>query len=216
MVRMARLYLPNTAQLILVRGINQSAVFFAEPDYEQWQSIMRSIAPNHGIAIHAYALIENAVYILATAEHDLAIGKFMQDLGRRHVRYINQAYNRSGTLWEGRYRTAFLQDNRVLDAYIWLDNMSNHSSRQHHEGLLTVGFIADHEQYWTLGNTPFDRQHQYRQRLQQSIGVKISTELAQAVSTGWALGDKPFLTHAARVSGRRVTPATRGRPKKKV
>ena len=216
MARMARLYVPNTAQLVLVRGINQSSVFFNPQDYEQWHKILRSIMPNHPVAIHAYALLDHAIYLLVTAENDQALGKLMQDLGRRYVRYINNQYDRTGTLWEGRYRTAYIQDSYVINAYLWLDSMSSYSSRTHHEGLTTVGFIADHAQYWTLGNTPFDRQLQYRQRLQQGLNSKAINELSHAVNTGWALGDANFLSHAARISGRRVTQATRGRPKKSV
>ena len=215
MARLPRLYLPATAQLVLVRGINSSAVFYNFDDYAQWHSILRSIAPNYAVAIHAYALIEHSVYLLVTAENANALGKLMQDLGRRYVRYINNLHGRTGTLWEGRYRTAYLQDKHVLDAYVWLDGMSAQSSRTHHEGVATIGFISDHAQYWTLGNTPYDRQYHYRQRLQNGLNSNKITELNNAVNTGWALGDATFLSHAARVSGRRVTQAARGRPTKK-
>jgi putative transposase len=214
MARMARLYLPNTAQLVLVRGINHASVFYSDKDYAEWHSILRNIAPSHAVAIHAYALTDNAVYLLVTAENDSALGKLMQDLGRRYVRYVNNEHQRTGTLWEGRYRTAFLQDTYVIHAYVWLDSMTTQSSRSHHEGLQTIGFIADHAQYWTLGNTPYDRQHQYRQLLQTRLSESIAQELNHAVITGWTLGDAGFLNLAARISGRRVTQAARGRPKK--
>ena len=86
MARMARVYIPNTAQLVHVRGINGAAVFFNDADYAQWLSIVRTIAPVYELDIHAYALIENGVYLLVTARNDKALGQFMQDLGRRYVR----------------------------------------------------------------------------------------------------------------------------------
>lgn len=214
MARTARLYLPNTAQLVLVRGINQGKVFYTEHNYQQWHTILRTILPNHQVVIHAYALIEHAIYLLVSAEHDKALGKLMQDLGRRYVRYINNSQERTGTLWEGRYRTAYLQDSLVLNAYLWLDKMSTHSSRAHHEGVASIGFINDHAQYWTIGNTPFDRQHKYRQLINTGLTKKTTQELEHAVTTGWALGDEAFLSHASRISGQRVTQAARGRPRK--
>ena len=106
MARMARLYIPHTAQLVQVRGNNGSAVFFNEADYAQWQAIVRTIVPVYELDIHAYALVENAVYLLVSARNDKALGQFMQDLGRRYVRYVNSQYQRTGTLWEGRSATS--------------------------------------------------------------------------------------------------------------
>ena len=215
MARMARLYLPNTAQLVIVRGINNAPVFFSDNDYEQWQSIVRTIAPVHLLSIHAFALVEHAVYLLVTAEDEHALGRFMQDLGRRYVRYVNGKYGRSGTLWEGRYRTAYIQDEpHVVNAYRWLDAMSGYSSQAHHVGLQLQGFIQDHAQYWEMGNTPFDRQYAFKQLLNEGLPEATIKALEHAVNTGWALGDKNFLNQALRIGGRRVTPAARGRPRK--
>lgn len=215
MARMARVYLPNIAQLVRVQGINGSAVFFEDADYDTWRAILRSVAPNHAVDIHAYALVEHSVYLLVTARDEKALGRLMQDLGRRYVRQVNIKYERSGTLWEGRYRTAYIQDEpHVINAYVWLDSMSEHSSRTHHIGLQLQGFIQDHPQYWALGNTPFDRQSRYGQQLLAGVTQKTVQALAQAVQTGWALGDAQFLAQATRIGGRRITPAARGRPKK--
>lgn len=215
MARMARLYLPNTAQLVLVRGINNAPVFFSGKDYAQWHAIVRTIAPIHAVKIHAFALVENAVYLLITAEAENALGKFMQDLGRRYVRYINGIYGRTGTLWEGRYRTAYIQDEpHVINAYRWLDAMGEYNSKSHHIGLQLQGFISDHAQYWELGNTPFDRQLTYKNVLAEGLPESVLDALQKAANTGWAIGDGQFLSHAARMGGRRVTPAARGRPRK--
>lgn len=215
MARMARVYLPGVAQLVQVQGINSAAVFFSAQDYELWCTILRSIAPNHAVDIHAYALVEHSAFLLVTARDETALGRLMQDLGRRYVRQINTKYQRSGTLWEGRYRTAHIQDTPyVLQAYLWLDGMSQYTSQSHHTGLALLGFIQDHPQYWSLGNTPFDRQIRYKQLLTTGISARVCQSLAHAVQTGWALGDATFLNQAARLSGRRVTPAARGRPKK--
>ena len=215
MARMARVYIPNTAQLVHVRGINGAAVFFNEADYVQWLSIVRTIAPVYELDIHAYALIEKGVYLLVTARNDKALGQFMQDLGRRYVRYVNSQYQRTGTLWEGRYRTGYIQDvPYVLQAYVWLDGLSEYSSRAQHLGLYTHSFLREHAQYWQLGNTPFERQTRYAQLLEQDLTKNIIKALANAVQTGWMLGDDVLLAQIELETGRRVRPAARGRPRK--
>ena len=215
MARMARLYIPHTAQLVQVRGNNGSAVFFNEADYAQWQAIVRTIVPVHELDIHAYALVENAVYLLVSARNDKALGQFMQDLGRRYVRYVNSQYQRTGTLWEGRYRTGYIQDvPYVLHAYVWLDGMSEHSSRAQHLGHYAHSFLREHAQYWQLGNTPFERQTRYAQLLEQGITQNTRKALEHAVQTGWMLGDDALLAQVEEQTGRRVRPAARGRPRK--
>lgn len=216
MARMARVFLPGAAQLVRVHGINSGSVFFDDQDYESWCSILRSIAPDHAVLIHAYALVEHAIHLLVTPQNEQALGRLMQDLGRRYVRHINTKYQRTGTLWEGRYRTCLIQDEPyVLRAYVWLDGMSQHSSQSHHLGIALQGFIHDHPQYWALGNTPYDRQYRYKNLLDQGLPQSESIALSKAVLTGWALGDESFLAHASRIGGRRVSQAARGRPRKK-
>ena len=219
MARQARVYIPNTAQLVQVRGNNNAPVFFQPEDYAQWQSIARTIAPVHAVDIHAYALLPTQINLLVTAHKEQALGELMQDLGRRYVRYINRTYQRTGTLWEGRYRTAFIQDAPyVVRAYVWLDSglggQSEYTSALRHLGQHNPEFIRDHSQYWQLGNTPFERQSAYAQRMSEGLSLAYSSELERAVQTGWALGDAAFIAQTEQAIGRRISPAPRGRPKK--
>ena len=213
MARMARLYIPHTAQLVQVRGNNGSAVFFNEADYAQWQAIVRTIVPVYELDIHAYALVENAVYLLVSARNDKALGQFMQDLGRRYVRYVNSQYQRTGTLWEGRYRTGYIQDvPYVLHAYVWLDGMSEHSSRAQHLGHYAHSFLREHAQYWQLGNTPFARERAYADLVAAGLAPTIRQAIAGAAHSGWALGSDAFIADLQRRTERRVVKAAAGRP----
>ncbi len=219
MARQARVYIPQTAQLVLVRGNNNGTVFFHPDDYAQWQSIARTIAPVHAVEIHAFALLPTQIVLLVTAQHELALAGLMQDLGRRYVRYVNSAHQRTGTLWEGRYRTAFIQDEPyVLRAYAWLDGglggQTEQTSALRHLGQTSSDFVRDHKQYWQLGNTPFERQSSFAQMLREGLSEREASELMNAVQTGWALGDASFIAQAELATGRRISPAPRGRPPK--
>lgn len=219
MARQSRIYIPQTAQLVQVRGINRAPVFYTLADYIQWQAIVRSIAPVYALDIHAYALTESQVVLLVTAHDADVLGLLMQDLGRRYVRYVNRTHERSGTLWEGRYRTAFVQNEPfVMNAYLWLDSGLNgqteHTSALRHLGQQPVDFIRDHPVYWSLGNTPFERQLAYAKRMQVGLSQAHMEQLMRAVHTGWTLGDEAFIAQAESLLGRRIRPGLRGRPKK--
>ncbi|MFT5116479.1 MAG: putative transposase [Parasphingorhabdus sp.] len=50
----------------------------------------------------------NHVHLLMTPETEKGVNQLMQSLGRYYVRYINQTYDRTGTLWEGRYKSTLI------------------------------------------------------------------------------------------------------------
>lgn len=64
--------------------------------------------------IHAYALMANHVHLLVTPENENGIAKLMQAIGRRYVQYINRSYRRTGSLWEGRYKSSVVQAETYL------------------------------------------------------------------------------------------------------
>ena len=104
--------------------------------------------------------------------------------------------------------------NQPSPAYVWLDGMSTYSSRAQHLGHYSQSFLREHAQYWQLGNTPFERQTQYAQLLEQGISVAVQNALTHTVQTGWMLGDERFIAQVELETGRRVRPAARGRPRK--
>jgi putative transposase len=143
----------------------------------------------------------------------VSVGQFMQDLGRRYVRYVNSQYQRTGTLWEGRYRTGYIQDvPYVLHAYVWLDGMSEHSSRAQHLGHYAHSFLREHAQYWQLGNTPFARERAYADLVAAGLAPTIRQAIAGAAHSGWALGSDAFIADLQRRTERRVVKAAAGRP----
>jgi putative transposase len=106
MARLGRYFLPDQPLHVIQRGNNREAVFFCEEDYERYRAWLGGAGACHGCAIHAYVLMTNHVHLLATPQARSSLPRLMQALGRRYVRYVNDAYRRTGTLWEGRYRAA--------------------------------------------------------------------------------------------------------------
>jgi putative transposase len=212
--------------LITQRGNNGTAIFQDENDYRQYLLWLRDALRELSIQLHAYVLMPDHVHLLLSAGDEKSPGRFMQRIGRQYVRWFNDRHHRSGTLWEGRYRST------VLDPGAWLLTASSYvelnpvrrglvadadhyawSSCRHHFGLSHDPLITDHALYWALGNTPFERQAAYRTLAGAGHSSAQLQAIRYAAHHGWMLGDaRPEASDLQ--PSRRPGPIARGRPRK--
>ena len=132
MPRRPRVLLADTPLHIVQRGINREPCFFTDEDYHCYLHWLEEAARACGCAIHAYVLMTNHVHLLLTPTETGAPSRLMQSLGRRYVQYANRFYRRSGSLWEGRYKSSVVQAEDYLLAcqrYIELNPPEFDSSR---------------------------------------------------------------------------------------
>jgi putative transposase len=148
-------------------------------------------------------------------------------LGRSHVNAFNRSHGRTGTLWEGRYRSTVVQAERhLIDCMVWMDTAPVRSllcaqaqyfawsSCRHHVGVQTQAFITTHPQIWNLGNTPFAREAAYAQRLQAGLPQSTVAMLEDQCFKGWVLGDAGFIAELQKNTNRRLSKGKPGRPAK--
>lgn len=122
MPRRARLLLPSVPLHLIQRGNNRSACFYAEEDYLFYLDNLKLQAEQHGCAVHAWCLMTNHVHLLVSPSKPESASLMMKGLGQRFVQYINRTYDRSGTLWEGRFRSCLLQEeDYVLACYRYIE-----------------------------------------------------------------------------------------------
>ena len=114
MPRQQRYRLPGVPQHVIQRGNNRQATFFDEGDYVRYLEDLQEATERWDCDVHAYVLMTNHVHLLMTPNQEEGIAKVMQSVGRKYVRYINGVYRRSGTLWEGRYKSSIIQSDRYL------------------------------------------------------------------------------------------------------
>src|SRR5690349_3669850 len=114
MPRRPRLRLAGTPFHVIQRGNNRSAWFFAEADYRRYLRDLLVQTRTHGVAVHAYVLMTNHAHLLMTSEKDDGVSQAMKALGQRYVQYFNRKYQRSGTLWEGRFRSCLVDSESYL------------------------------------------------------------------------------------------------------
>lgn len=229
MARLPRLTLPGHPHHVIQRGNNRQPVFAGDDDYRQLLSLLESHARELKVAVHAYVLMPNHFHLLATPETERGLPELMQAVGRRYVRHFNAKQGRTGTLWEGRYRSTLLQPDRYLlpcMAYLDLNPVRNGlaaepagypwSSHRHYTGIANDRLVTPHPMFWALGDTPFAREQAYAQLVTAGLNEKTQRTLTDATHRGWALGDERYLAELEKAGTRRAAPKAPGRPRKAV
>src|SRR5258705_13301565 len=106
MRRCGRSFLLHQRFHVIQRGNSRQVIFFDEVDYAWFRTFLAEAADACGCAIHAYVLMTNHIHLLITPNRETSVPRMMQSLARRYVRKFNDVYQRTGTLWEDRYRAA--------------------------------------------------------------------------------------------------------------
>ena len=114
MARLPRLTLAGYPHHVIQRGNNRQAIFKTAADYQHLLDLLIENAKKFEVDIHAYVLMNNHFHLLATPQTDKALPLLMQAVGRSYVRYFNDRQARTGSLWEGRYRSTLIETNRSV------------------------------------------------------------------------------------------------------
>lgn len=226
MARLPRLAVAGAAHVVVQRGHDGSAVFLDDDDRSLYLSSLRQAMDKFALAVHAYVLSNDCVYLLATPQTRDALWRAMQATGRRYSQVFNRRHARRGTLWDGRFRSTVVEGgSSFLEAMIFIDQLpvrvglaesARHyrwSSASHHVGVANDPLLTDGADYWNLGNTPFDRADAYARLLDEPQSLEQTARIAAAVAKGWALGSSAFLILLQRLTDRPVAPRPRGRPR---
>lgn len=227
MPRRPRTILPGVPLHVIQRGNNRQTCFFSERDRRTYLDLLGDYAVTSGCALHAYVLMPNHVHLLLTPEQAGSAAQLMKRLGQRYVQHVNRSYQRSGTLWEGRFRSCLVQEERYLLAcyrYIELnprraglaaqpDDFPWSSYRANGLGEADA-LLTPHPLYLALGSDAPARQDAYRGLCREGLAPDLVDELRAATNGNFALGDACFHDRAAAALGHRVTRARAGRPRK--
>lgn len=202
MARQRRTYVAGASWHITQRGVNRAVAFKAATDYRVFITIMRLESVRTGVHIHAYALMGNHVHLLATPQSVAAFPALMQGIGRRYVQFFNHQYERTGGLWEGRYRTALVYDERywlTCMRYVEMNPVRagivtdpkeyRWSSYAHHAFGKSDGLITEHPLYLALGASADVRQVAWREICGQQVPASELDSLRKAIKRGHIAGD---------------------------
>jgi putative transposase len=227
MARLHRFCPKDYPQHIIQRGNNRQLCFCAENDFAAYARWLKEYSEKFSVDLHAWVFMSNHVHLLATPREDGGISLMMQALGRRYVRYFNRSHERTGTLWEGRFKSCLVQRERYFlechryiemnpvragmvsspEVYHWSSYSCNALGR-------TSALCTPHDEYVRLGETDSMRRQAYRRLFQVAPSRGALTDIRGSVNKGLALGSDEFKKKIERLHGRRVRQASMGRPVK--
>jgi putative transposase len=225
MPRRARLNLSGIPWHIIQRGNNRGACFYADEDYRRYLYELKELSVRCGCAVHAYVLMTNHVHLLLTPRTTDSAALLMKHLGQRYVQYVNRTYKRSGTLWEGRFRSCLTQsEDYVLACYRYIEQnpvrarMVNHtrdyrwsSHRANAEGKYDA-LVTPHDEYLRLGRGEDERRQAYQALFKAQLDPETVEEIRVATNGNFVLGAERFQREVACALKRRVTRGRPGRP----
>lgn len=201
MARQARFLLPGVAAHVIQRGNNRGTCFRIAGDYLAYLSFLRELSAKFECAVHAYCLMPNHIHLLITPPSADACAGMMRELGYRYARYFNRRYARTGTLWEGRFRSCVTDSARYVlacyryielnpvraglssrpDAYEWSSHAVNVGQR-------TNLFLAAHPEFLALGTTAETRKQAYVGLIEQALDPAMVSAIRKATHSGQRLG----------------------------
>ena len=221
MPRPPRTVLPGHTLHLIQRGNNRSSCFVDDQDRACYLATLHHSSERARCPIHAYVLMTNHVHLLVTANEARAPARMMQALGRNYVRYFNERHGRTGTLWEGRYRSAlidseryFLQCSRYVETnpvraglvrrpgeYAWSSFRSNAAGRPDE-------LLRRHPAYLALGRRESTRHEAYRALFETPLDSPLLDAIRCATNNGMPLGFDDRRLDQERALGR---PLSRGK-----
>lgn len=225
MPRPRRFILPGQPQHIIHRGNNRQDIFFGGADRVRFLSYLETAAGHHGCDIHAYALMTNHIHLLVTPRQRASLPGMMQSLGRRYAGYVNATQERTGTLWEGRYRASVIDSEAYLftcqryielnpvraglvrdpGAYPWSSFATNAEGAEN-------PLITPHPLYLALGDDAQARRAAYAGLFAEAIEAAALKAIRSSVNRGAGLGNEDFLGRMEAATGRSIGPRPIGRP----
>lgn len=229
MPRQPRIKLAGVPVHIIQRGNNRAPCFYHDADYRCYLRHLQHLCQSGGVQLHAYVLMTNHVHLLVTPQEAEGTSQLMKHLGQRYVQYINRTYNRSGTLWEGRFRSCLVEAETYLlrcqryielnpiragmvahpGAYPWSSYLANANGEANE-------LLTPHTCYLALGRDDSERQCSYRELFRDVLEPDVIEALRSATNGGYCVGNASFKQEIAQMLKRRVERGQPGRPPKKI
>jgi putative transposase len=227
MARLPRQVVPGYPYHVIQRGHNRQRVFVDDTDRSAYLEGLHEACAVHGLTLHAYVLMDNHVHLLVTPVTEHSLSRTLQAVGRRYVRAFNRRHGRSGTLWEGRFRSSLIEADRYFLAcqrYIEMNPVRAGmveqpsewiwSSHRHHLGLAVDPRLRAHPTLYALGNTPFDRESAYRMLFDEPAPQSEQVWLTGRVLTSRAVASESFQRGLESNHNLKLIPGPVGRPRR--
>jgi putative transposase len=214
---------------IVQRGNNRQAVFFDSPDYHAYLGTLFESSKRYDVSVHAFVCMSNHVHLLVTPLAPDSASRMMQRLGARYTAGINSVYRRTGSLWEGRFKSSLVDSERyVLACYRYIElnpvraGMTCHPgeyrwSSFRHNALKPGEYpIRPHASWLALGADVTERRKRYLNLVKSGMDPETTKAIRYATRKGLPTGSKRFRQEIEDALARKIGNGRRGRPKKRL
>jgi len=226
MARKPRFNLVGVSQHVIQRGNNREPCFYGEENYQRYLADLHDATERNHCRLHAYVLMTNHVHLLVTPMEEHGVSHLMQDLGRKYVRYINHGYRRTGTLWEGRYKSSLIDSEAYLLTcmrYIELNpvraGMVSHPGEYRWSSYEANAYgnanrlISPHPVFEQLAADPGQRRHAYCELFRHHMDNDLLHAICEALNQELVLGREDFKDKIEQMTARQTRPGQNGRPR---
>ena len=219
MARKVRIFVEDTAQHVILKSIDNITLFKEKQDYIMFLEILKELSLSHDMALHSYILMPQYFEFLATPKHTTALSKYMQSLGRKYVGYFNKKYNRTGTLWEGRYKASLIEDKNYLFEvmrYIEQQADKNYIFSSINKNLFGKidPIVSQNELYKKLAYTDDKRLEKYSEFFYSAQDRTKKEFIGSCLEKQLVTGSVDFINTLQKLIGITLISRERGRPKK--
>ncbi len=225
MPRRPRLEIPGVPLHITHRGVNRAATFLDEDDFANYLRRLGAAFVEHDIALHAYVLMTNHVHLLLTPSTPGRLSAAMSRLGQRYVPAFNCKHGRTGTLWDGRFKSClvdsehyllgvhrYIELNPVRAAMVEAPEQYRWSSVHASLGRVIDPIVTPHWTYLHSGTDAAQRAARHRERLREAVSEEDLQSIRAHLRQERALGSPTFQAMVEKTLNRQVAVRPRGRP----
>ncbi|MDH5500727.1 MAG: transposase [Gammaproteobacteria bacterium] len=225
--RPIRLNLPGIPQHVTQRGNNRNSCFFSNADYQLYLDLLAKSCEKHDCSLHAYVLMTNHVHFLMTPKVADGVSLVIRDVGRDYVRTVNKKYGRTGTMWEGRFKSSpvdsdfyclacyrYIELNPVRAGIVERPENYRWSSYRFNALNVQCAHVVPHETWNLLGQSETDRKHAYRKLFETELDQNKLEEIRYGVRKGLPIGNRNFRQEIESTLSIAIGSGKRGRPRK--
>jgi putative transposase len=226
MPRPPRINVPNVTLHIVQRGNDRNRTFFDADDYRAYLLLLSSISRRFDTSVHAYVLMSNHVHLLMTSRLPGGVSATMQQLGSSYARHINRRYERTGSLWEGRFRSSpvdtdfyclacyrYIELNPVRAGIVTRPDDYAWSSYRENTGRRALAIVEQHPSFVAMGRSEELRILAYRALVAEALSTEAIGQIRMGTVSGRPVGSPKFVESLEQRSGLDLSQRSRGRPK---
>lgn len=228
MPRTSRIVLACYPHHIIQRGHNRQAVFVTDGDYLYYLENLREWKEVYGCKIYAYCLMMNHVHLIMDPGKEARnLASLMKRVAGRYTRHVNRHERRTGSLWEGRFKSSPISTDEYLLAccrYVELNPVRagivadpadyRWSSYGAKTGSRKEEWLDDDPCYLLLADSEGMRAEKYASWVKETIAAEELELIRKSIQRGQLTGSHRFVDEIEKKIERRVEFRGPGRPRK--